>query len=98
MQNEQQQPQNPPPQAQKQPSQQKQKENDSIDNYVKRAFERCKDKKDQQAVEKAIKKIFNQAIMKGEYNTRNWDVFPLPTLPSEQKPVSRGLLILLQRV
>jgi len=25
--------------------------------------------------------------MKGEYNTRNWDVFPLPTLPSEQKPV-----------
>lgn len=52
----------------------------SIENYTIRAFERCRGDKERLLTEKALKKIFNNAKLRGDYYTRDWDAFPLPTI------------------
>jgi len=57
----------------------------SLENYVKRSFEKCQNEKERQLIEKSLKKILNNAKLRGEYYTRNWDTYPLPLLPRESK-------------
>lgn len=57
----------------------------SLSNYVKKSFEKCQNDKERQIIEKALKKILNNAKLRGEYETRNWDNCPIPLLPREAK-------------
>jgi len=56
-----------------------------VENYVTRAFEKCQNEKDRQLTEKALKKILNNAKLRGDYETRDWDSFPLPTISQDQR-------------
>jgi hypothetical protein len=72
----------PPKQVQEKPKNDK---TDKLKNYIERAFEKCQNDKERQIIEKALKKILNQANLRGEYHTKDWDTYPLPMLPRESK-------------
>lgn len=56
-----------------------------LESYIERAFEKCQNEKERALTEKALKKILNNAKIRGDYETRNWDTFPLPTIANEAK-------------
>ncbi|CAH0488426.1 unnamed protein product [Peronospora farinosa] len=53
---------------------------DSLHNYVKRAFGRCKGAADQAITQNSLKELITNAIMTNSLWTRNWTAEPLPVL------------------
>lgn len=54
-----------------------------LQKYIHRSYEKCKSENDRQKCQKALLKIINAALKKGDLNTRDWNKFPLPVLPNE---------------
>lgn len=67
---------------------QQQSKKGGVESYIVRAFEKCQSEKERQLTEKALKKILNNARLRGDYDTRNWDSFPLPTITTDMKPAN----------
>lgn len=61
---------------------------DSLHEYVKRAFARCKGAADQALTQNALKDLITNAITTNSLWTRNWVVEPLPTLVGDA-PVAK---------
>jgi hypothetical protein len=59
---------------------------ESLHDYVKRAFARCKGAADQALTQQALKDMITNAIMANNMWTRNWAAEPLPTLVGDTKP------------
>lgn len=57
----------------------------SLQDYIIRAYEKCKNDLDKNKCKKALLKIITAATMKGDLHTRDFSKFPLPVLPSEEK-------------
>ncbi|KAH7476210.1 Leukocyte receptor cluster member 8 [Phytophthora ramorum] len=53
---------------------------DTLHNYVKRAFARCKGAADQAITQNSLKEMITNAIMANNLWTRNWAAEPLPVL------------------
>uniref|UniRef100_K3WL80 PCI domain-containing protein n=1 Tax=Globisporangium ultimum (strain ATCC 200006 / CBS 805.95 / DAOM BR144) TaxID=431595 RepID=K3WL80_GLOUD len=58
---------------------------DSLHDYVKRAFARCKGASDQAITQNTLKELITNAITTNTLWTRNWTVEPLPTLVGDTK-------------
>lgn len=59
---------------------------DSLHEYVKRAFSRCKGAADQTLTQNALKDKITHAITTNSLWTRNWLIEPLPTLVGDTAP------------
>lgn len=81
-----QQPQAPPPATKPVASPSSEKWPESLHDYVKRAFGRCKGPSDQVLTQNALKDLITNAIMANNLWTRNWTAEPLPTLVGDVKP------------
>jgi hypothetical protein len=55
-----------------------------LNKYIQRSYEKCKSEFDIQKCKVKLTKIINAAIQKGDMNTRDWNKFPLPDLPSDE--------------
>jgi hypothetical protein len=58
---------------------------ESLQDYIIRAYDKCKNDLDKNKCKKALLKIITAATMKGDLHTRDFTKFPLPVLPSEEK-------------
>ena len=58
---------------------------ESLNNYIQRAYERCKTEADIKICKTSLMKIIQAALKKGDLNTRNFNKFPLPILPTDEE-------------
>ncbi|DAZ99028.1 TPA: hypothetical protein N0F65_010914 [Lagenidium giganteum] len=61
---------------------------DSLHDYVKRAFARCRGAADQAMVQGSLKELITNAIMNNQLWTRNWLAEPLPRITSNAPAVT----------
>jgi SAC3 family protein LENG8/THP3 len=65
------------------PSTSKSEFSESLQKFISRAYEKCKTDLDRNKCQKALMKIMSAALKKGDLNTRDWNLHPLPIFPSE---------------
>jgi hypothetical protein len=58
---------------------------ESLQNYIIRAYDKCKNDLDKIKCKKALLKTITGATMKGDLKSRDFSKFALPVLPSEEK-------------
>lgn len=58
---------------------------EALQKYIQRAYEKCKDDFDRGKCQKALMKIIPASLKKGDMNTRDWNNYPLPVLPSDMR-------------
>lgn len=56
---------------------------ESLQNFISRAYDKCKTDLDRSKCQKALMKIMSAALKKGDLNTRDWNLHPLPIFPSD---------------
>ena len=56
-----------------------------LQDYIKRAFQRCKNNEETKKCQKNLVSIMKDTISKGDMFTRNWDTFPLPNIGNEER-------------
>jgi hypothetical protein len=57
---------------------------DSLNNYIKKAYEKCKTEADFKKCKESLMKIIQNALKKGDLHTRDFSKTPLPILPTEE--------------
>lgn len=65
---------------------------ESLQNYIMRAYDKCKNDLDKKKCKKALLKIITAATIKGDLHTRDFTKFALPVLPSEEKEDTQKIL------
>jgi len=65
---------------------------DTLQNYIVRAYDKCKNDLDKAKCKKALLKIITAATVKGDLHTRDFSKFPLPVLPSEEKEDTQKII------
>jgi hypothetical protein len=68
---------------------------ESLQKYITRAFERCKNDEERANCQKGLMKIISASMKKGDFNTRDWDKHPLPAMtptPTIKPPPTATLL------
>jgi hypothetical protein len=65
---------------------------DSLQKFIGRAYEKCKNDLDRTKCENALMKIMSAALKKGDLNTRDWSKHPLPIFPSEMGQANKVIL------
>ena len=77
------------PQVNQNKNQSMTKKNDfppSLQNYITRAFQRCKNNEDIEKCHKILMSIMENTMNKKDMMTRDWDSFPLPDISKDIKP------------
>ena len=54
-----------------------------LQEYIKRAFQRCKNNEETKRCQKSLVAIMKDTISKDDMFTRNWDIYPLPNIKSD---------------
>lgn len=60
----------------------------SLQNYITRAFQRCKNNDDIEKCQKILMNIMESTMSKKDMLTRDWDSYPLPDFSKEEKSQS----------
>lgn len=55
-----------------------------LQEYIKRAFQRCKNNEETKRCQKSLFAIMKDTISKDDMFTRNWDIYPLPNIKSDE--------------
>ncbi|KAM3143438.1 hypothetical protein pb186bvf_004499 [Paramecium bursaria] len=56
-----------------------------VKNYVERSFNKCQTDEERNMMDQFLKNTIAEAKRKNEYFTRDWNKFPIPTLPRENQ-------------